>query len=131
MSNNINIKFPDGSVRSYKNGITGFEVAQSISEGLARNALSIKVDHEVWDLNRAITKDSGVKLLTWRDIEGKSTFWHSSAHLMAEALEAIYPGIKFGIGPSIDNGFYYDVDFGSQEFDSESFVIALLRSQSS
>jgi len=118
MSNNINIKFPDGSVRSYKQAVTGFEIAQSISEGLARMALSIKVDHEVWDLNREITKDSEVKLLTWRDSEGKSTFWHSSAHLMAEALEAIYPGIKFGIGPSIDNGFYYDVDFGNQEFDS-------------
>ncbi len=118
MSRNINIKFPDGSVRSYKNGVTGYEIAMGISEGLARNALSIKVDHEVWDLNRAITNDSEVKLLTWRDIEGKSTFWHSSAHLMAEALEAIYPGIKFGIGPSIDNGFYYDVDFGSQEFDT-------------
>ena len=118
MSNKINIKFPDGSVRSYEQGVTGFEIAQSISEGLARMALSIKVDHEVWDLNREIIKDSEVKLLTWRDIEGKSTFWHSSAHLMAEALEAVYPGIKFGIGPSIDNGFYYDVDFGSQEFDA-------------
>ena len=118
MSNKINIKFPDGSVRSYEQGVTGFEIAQSISEGLARMALSIKVDHEVWDLNREIIKDSEVKLLTWRDIEGKSTFWHSSAHLMAEALEAVYPGIKFGIGPSIDNGFYYDVDFGSQEFDT-------------
>jgi threonyl-tRNA synthetase len=118
MSNKINIKFPDGSVRSYEQGVTGLEIAQSISEGLARMALSIKVDHEVWDLNREIIKDSEVKLLTWRDIEGKSTFWHSSAHLMAEALEAVYPGIKFGIGPSIDNGFYYDVDFGSQEFDA-------------
>jgi len=118
MSNNINIKFPDGNVRSFELGVTGLEIAQSISEGLARMALSIKVGHEVWDLNREITKDSEVKLLTWRDIEGKSTFWHSSAHLMAEALEAIYPGIKFGIGPSIDNGFYYDVDFGSQEFDA-------------
>ena len=118
MSNKINIKFPDGSVRSYEQGVTGFEIAQSISEGLARMALSIKVDHEVWDLNREIIKDSEVKLLTWRDIEGKSTFWHSSAHLMAEALEAVYPGIKFGIGPSIDNGVYYDVDFGSQEFDA-------------
>ena len=118
MSNKINIKFPDGSVRPYEQGVTGFEIAQSISEGLARMALSIKVDHDVWDLNREIIKDSEVKLLTWRDIEGKSTFWHSSAHLMAEALEAVYPGIKFGIGPSIDNGFYYDVDFGSQEFDA-------------
>ena len=118
MSNNINIKFPDGSVRSYNKGVTGYEIARGISEGLARNALSIKVDHEVLDLNRPITKDSEVKLLTWRDLEGKSTFWHSSAHLMAEALEAIYPGIKFGIGPSIDNGFYYDIDFGSQEFDA-------------
>jgi threonyl-tRNA synthetase len=118
MSNSITIKFPDGSEKVYSRGTTGMEIARSISEGLARNALSIKVDHEVWDLNRKLDKDAEVKLLTWRDLEGKSTFWHSSAHLMAEALEAIYPGIKFGIGPSIDNGFYYDVDFGEQDFDT-------------
>jgi len=118
MNNNINIKFPDGSEKVYARGITGLEIARSISEGLARNALSIKVNHEVWDLNRTIDEDAEVKLLTWSDVEGKSTFWHSSAHLMAEALETIYPGIKFGIGPSIDNGFYYDVDFGDQDFDA-------------
>jgi threonyl-tRNA synthetase len=118
MSKSITIKFPDGSERVYPKGTSGLAIAQSISEGLARNALSVKVNHEVWDLNRKIEEDADIKLLTWNDIEGKSTFWHSSAHLMAEALEAIYPGIKFGIGPSIDSGFYYDVDFGDQEFDT-------------
>jgi len=118
MSNNITIKLPDGSEKIYPRGTTGLEIAQGISEGLARNVLSIKVNHEVWDLNRKINEDAEVKLLTWRDTEGKSTFWHSSAHLMAEALEAMYPGIKFGIGPSIDNGFYYDIDFGDQDFDA-------------
>jgi threonyl-tRNA synthetase len=123
MKDNIKIKFPDGSERSYPIGITGMLIARSISEGLARNALSIKVNHEVWDLGREIEDNAEVKLLTWEDKEGKSTFWHSSAHLMAEALESLYPGIKFGIGPSIDNGFYYDVDFGDMEFDSTDLEI--------
>ena len=119
MSNNsIHIKLPDGSVKDFPKGITGMQIAESISDGLARMVLAVKVDHEIWDLSREINNDADVKLLTWRDTEGKSAFWHSSAHLMAEALEALYPGIKFGIGPSIDNGFYYDVDFGEQEFDS-------------
>jgi threonyl-tRNA synthetase len=118
MSDNITIRFPDGSEKVHNKGITGYELALSISEGLARNALSVKVNHEVRDLNRPIDQDAEVKLLTWRDIEGKSTFWHSSAHLMAEALESLYPGIKFGIGPSIDNGFYYDIDFGDQDFNA-------------
>lgn len=94
------------------------DIALSISEGLARNVLAAEVNGEVWDANRAINQDSGVKLLTWNDEGGKSTFWHSSAHLMAEALEAIYPGVKLGIGPSIEHGYYYDVDFGDQEFDA-------------
>ena len=94
------------------------DVAMSISEGLARNVLAAEVNGEVWDAGRSITSDASIKLLTWKDEEGKSTFWHSSAHLMAEALEALYPGIKFGIGPSIEYGYYYDVDFGDQEFDS-------------
>lgn len=118
MTKTINIRFPDGSVKSYPKGISGWDIAKSISDGLARNALAIKINHEVQDLNRPIDKDADVKLLTWSDQEGKSTFWHSSAHLMAEALETLYPGIKFGIGPSIDNGFYYDVDFGNQQFDA-------------
>ena len=116
MSNNIQITLPDGSVREYDKGVTGMDIALSISEGLARNVLAISVNGEVWDSSRPIEADSSVTLLTWNDLEGKSTFWHSSAHLMAEALEALYPGIKFGIGPPIDNGFYYDVDFGDMEY---------------
>ena len=108
----INITFPDGNVRQYETGTTAFEVAQSISEGLARNVLSAKVNGEVRDLTRPIDGDATLELLTWKDGDGKSTFWHSSAHLMAEALEALYPGIKLGIGPAIENGFYYDVDPG-------------------
>lgn len=108
----INITLPDGSVKQYEEGVSGLGIAQSISEGLARNVLSATVNGEVWDATRPILEDAKVKLNTWRDKEGKATFWHSSAHLMAEALEALYPGIKFGIGPSIDTGFYYDVDTG-------------------
>ncbi len=122
MSNNtIDITLPDGSVRQFTRGVTGMEIARDISEGLARNVLAAKVNNEVWDADRAINQDSSVALLTWRDQEGKSTFWHSTAHLMAEALESLYPGIKFGIGPPIDNGFYYDVDFGGKEFSADEF----------
>jgi threonyl-tRNA synthetase len=117
----ISITLPDGSVREYEQGVTSMQIALSISEGLARNVLAAEVDGEVWDASRAIEKDSHVKLLTWNDVKGKSTFWHSSAHLMAEALEALYPGTKFGIGPAIETGFYYDVDFGDREFSSEEF----------
>lgn len=117
----INITLPDGSVRQYDAGITAMQIALSISEGLARNVLAAEIDGEVWDASRAIEKDASVKLLTWNDTKGKSTFWHSSAHLMAEALEALYPGTKFGIGPAIETGFYYDVDFGDREFSSEEF----------
>ncbi|GAB4144530.1 MAG: threonine--tRNA ligase [Bacteroidia bacterium] len=108
----IKITLPDGAVREYQAGITAIEIAQSISEGLARNVLSAKVNGEVWDATRPITSDAHLQLLTWNDRDGKETMWHSSAHLMAEALEAIYPGVKFGIGPPIENGFYYDVDLG-------------------
>ena len=111
----INITLPDGSVRQYPKGSTALDIAKSISEGLARNVLSAKINGEVWDATRPINEDATVQLLTWRDQEGKSTFWHSSAHLMAEALEALYPGIKFGIGPPIENGFYYDVDPGGRQ----------------
>ena len=117
----INITLPDGSVRQYEKGTSAMQVALSISEGLARNVLAAEVDGEVWDASRAIEQDAHVKLLTWNDDQGKSTFWHSSAHLLAEALEALYPGIKFGIGPAIQTGFYYDVDFGDQEFSSDDF----------
>ena len=108
----INITLPDGSVRQYEQGISAMGIALSISEGLARNVLSASVNGEIWDASRPILNDAHVKLFTWNDKEGKSTYWHSSAHLMAEALEALYPGIKFGIGPAIDNGYYYDVDTG-------------------
>ncbi|NGM74349.1 threonine--tRNA ligase [Sphingobacterium sp. SGL-16] len=117
----INITLPDGSVRQFEKGTTAMQVALSISEGLARNVLAAEVNGEVWDASRAIEQDSTVKLLTWNDDKGKSTFWHSSAHLLAEALEALYPGIKFGIGPAIETGFYYDVDFGDREFSSDDF----------
>ncbi len=115
----IKITLPDGSVREYGRGVTAMEVAQSISEGLARNVLCASVNGTVWDASRPINQDSTLTLHTWKDKEGKSTFWHSSAHLMAEALEALYPGIKLGIGPPIDNGFYYDVDAPGHTFTPE------------
>ena len=110
----INITLPDNSVRQYEPGVTGLDVAKSISEGLARMVLSAKVNGEVWDATCPIKEDASIQLLTWRDTEGKATMWHSSAHLMAEAIEALYPGAKFGIGPDIENGFYYDVDTGDR-----------------
>ncbi|GIV44293.1 MAG: threonine--tRNA ligase [Bacteroidia bacterium] len=117
----IKITLPDGSVREYQAGVTGLEIAKSISEGLARNVLSAKVNGEVWDATRPINTDATVQLLTWNDAEGKSTLWHSSAHLLAEAVEALYPGAKFGIGPAIENGFYYDIDLGDRVLSSEDF----------
>ena len=117
----IKITLPDGSERFYPKGITAMGIALSISEGLARNVIAAKVNSEVWDPTREITQDSLVKLLTWNDEEGKSTFWHSSAHLLAEALEELYPGIKFGTGPSIEKGFYYDVDLGEQSISQDDF----------
>ncbi|MFN4080776.1 MAG: threonine--tRNA ligase [Saprospiraceae bacterium] len=110
----IQITFPDGNVRQYAPGTTAMDVARSISEGLARNVLAAKINGEVRDLNRAIDADAEIVFLKWEDPEAKSVFWHSSAHLMAEALEALFPGIKFGIGPPIENGFYYDVDAGDR-----------------
>ncbi|MFT6053555.1 MAG: threonyl-tRNA synthetase [Roseivirga sp.] len=110
-SESIKITLPDGSVKEFSRGSSAMDVALSISEGLARNVLAAEINGEVRDANRSINEDASIKLLTWNDDEGKATFWHSSAHLMAEALESLYPGTKFGIGPSIDNGFYYDVDF--------------------
>ena len=118
---NINITLPDGSVRSYESGATALDVAKSISEGLARNVLAAKVNGEVWDATRPIQTDATLTLLTWNDKEAKQTMWHSSAHLMAEAIEELFPGTKFGIGPAIENGFYYDVDFGGKEFSSDDF----------
>ncbi len=111
----INISFPDGKVRQYPEGSTPLDIAKSISEGLARKIISSKVNGEVRDITRPIHTDASIELLSWENKEGKSTFWHSSAHLMAEALEALFPGTKFGIGPAIDNGFYYDVDTGDKQ----------------
>ncbi|MBP7152223.1 MAG: threonine--tRNA ligase [Paludibacteraceae bacterium] len=108
----IKITFPDGSVKEFPKGITGLEIAESISSRLAQDALSITVNGQIWDLTRPIETDAAVKINTWDDEEGKHAFWHTSAHLMAEALQELYPGIKFGIGPAIENGFYYDVDPG-------------------
>ncbi len=106
----VSIKLPNGDVRDYPDNVTGMEIAKSISEGLARNALGIIVNDVPYDLSRSITTDSSIRIVTFSDDEGKQIYWHSTAHLMAEALEEMYPGIKFGIGPPIENGFYYDVD---------------------
>jgi len=115
----IHITLPDGAVREYQEGVSAMDVAKSISEGLARKVLAAEVNGEVWDASRPINNDVSLKLLTWDNKEGKSTFWHSSAHLMAEALEALYPGVKLGIGPSIENGFYYDIDLGDRVIKEE------------
>jgi threonyl-tRNA synthetase len=117
----IKITLPDGSVREYEKGTTSMQVALSISEGLARNVLAAKVNNEVVDANKAITQDSRLSLLTWNDDEGKNTLWHSSAHLLAEALEALYPEVKFWVGPPLENGFYYDVDLNGQTLSPADF----------
>jgi len=110
----INITLPDNSIRQYTEGTTAMQIALSISEGLARNVLAAKVNGQVMDATRPLISDAMVQLLTWNDQEGKATMWHSSAHLMAEAVEQLFPGVKFGIGPDIENGFYYDMDFGDR-----------------
>jgi threonyl-tRNA synthetase len=110
----IKISFPDGATREYESGVSSIDVAKSISEGLARNVLAAKLNGVVVDSSKKITQDCSMQLLTWNDSEGKQTMWHSSAHLLAEAVEALYPGAKFGIGPAIENGFYYDIDFGDK-----------------
>jgi threonyl-tRNA synthetase len=115
----IRITLPDGAVREYNEGTSAGEIARSISEGLARKVLAAEVNGEVWDTSRPIHTDASLKLLTWDDKNGKSTFWHSSAHLMAEALEALFPGVKLGIGPPIETGFYYDVDLGDRSINEE------------
>jgi threonyl-tRNA synthetase len=118
----IQITFPDGNARQFEPGVTSFEIARSISEGLSQKVLAAKVNGEVWDLSRPISKNATLQLLTWDDKDGKTTFWHSTAHLMAEALESLYPNIKFGTGPAIESGFYYDVDTGTTPLSSEDFV---------
>ncbi|MDI1233113.1 MAG: threonine--tRNA ligase [bacterium] len=117
----IKITLPDGSVKQYEAGTSALQIAQSISEGLARNIIAAKVNGKVVDVTLPILTDADLVLLKWEDKEGKNTFWHSSAHLLAEALEFLYPGVKFGIGPAIDSGFYYDIDFGDHKFTSEDF----------
>ncbi len=119
----IKITFPDGSVREYQEGISAMDVAKSISEGLARKVLAAKVNNVVVDASRPITTDASLQLLTWDDTDGKSTFWHSSAHLMAEAVDAIYPGVKFWVGPALDKGFYYDMDLGDHKITEDDLLI--------
>lgn len=123
MTEKIQITLPDGSVHAFDRGVTGYDIAAHISAGLARQALAVKVDGHVQDLHLPIEGDAVVHILTWRDAEGKSTFWHSTAHLMAEALEALYPGVKFGIGPAIENGFYYDVDLNNRKLSTEDLEV--------
>jgi threonyl-tRNA synthetase len=115
----IQITFPDGAVRSYENGVTAIDIAKSISEGLARKVLAANVNGQVWDATRPIDQDAALKLLTWDDADGKSTFWHSSAHLLAEAVESLFPGAKFWVGPPVENGFYYDMDLGGRQITEE------------
>ena len=115
----INISFPDGAIRPYDSGATGMEIAKSISEGLARNILAAKINGTVTDLSRPITTDSNIEFLKWENDLGKNTFWHSTAHLMAEAIEALFPGVKFWVGPAVEKGFYYDVDFGTHKVTEE------------
>jgi threonyl-tRNA synthetase len=118
----INIKFPDGAVRQYEAGISADGIAKSISEGLARKVLAASVNGEVWDSTRPIHTDASLQLLTWDDDAGKNTFWHSSAHLMAEAVEALYPGVKFWVGPALDKGFYYDIDLGDRHLIEDDLI---------
>ncbi len=119
----MKISFPDGATREYENGSSALDIAKSISEGLARKVLAANVNGQVWDLSRPITDDATLKLLTWDDADGKNTFWHSSAHLMAEAVESLFPGVKFWVGPALDKGFYYDMDLGDKKMNEEDLLI--------
>lgn len=117
----INITFPDGSVKQFESGITPLQVAESLSSQLARDVLAASVNDKEWDLTRPIDTDAAIRLYKWEDSEGKHAFWHSSAHLLAEALQELFPGVKFGIGPAIENGFYYDIDPGEHTITSADF----------
>ena len=119
----VQIQFPDGAVRSYEKGITALGIAKSISEGLAKKVLAASIDGEVWDATRPINQDAALKLLTWDDADGKNTFWHSSAHLLAEAVEMQFPGAKFWVGPALEKGFYYDIDLGGKTIKEEDVVV--------
>lgn len=118
----VRISFPDGSTREYEAAVTGMAIAESISQRLAKEALSVTVDGVVWDLTRPIEQDATVKINTWEDEEGRHAYWHSSAHLMAEAIEDLFPGVRLGIGPSIENGFYYDIDFGDYKLTEDDLA---------
>jgi threonyl-tRNA synthetase len=118
----INITLPDGAVRQYESGVSALDIAKSISEGLARKVLAANVNGKVWDATRPINKDATLQLLTWNDADGKNTFWHSSAHLMAEAVEDKFPGVKFWVGPPLENGFYYDMDLGDKKLTEEDLL---------
>lgn len=118
----IKITLPDGAIREYNKGTSALDIAKSISEGLARKVLAANVNGQVWDASRPINEDVSLKLLTWNDADGKNTFWHSSAHLMAEAVESMFPGVKFWVGPPVENGFYYDMDLGDKKMSEEDLV---------
>lgn len=118
----IKVTLPDGNIREYEDGVSSMDVAKSISEGLAKKVLAAEINGEVWDLTRPLKQDVQLRLLTWEDATGKSTFWHSSAHLMAEAVEALYPGVKFWVGPPVENGFYYDMDMGGQQLGEDDLA---------
>jgi len=118
----IKITLPDGAIREYQDGVTALDIARSISEGLARKVIAANVNGQVWDLTRPIRQDSSLQLLTWNDSQGKMTFWHSSAHLLAEAVEALFPGVKFWVGPPVENGFYYDMDLGGLKMSEEDLL---------
>ncbi len=118
----MKISFPDGAVREYEQGVSAMDIAKSISEGLARKVLAASINGEVWDMTRPIPNDATLKLLTWDDAEGKNTFWHSSAHLMAEAVESLFPGVKFWVGPALEKGFYYDMDLGDRKITEEDLL---------
>lgn len=120
--NMIKITFPDNSVKEFEAGTTPLQIAQSISPRLAREVLAATVDGQEWDLTRPISADASLKLFKWEDAEGKHAFWHSSAHLLAEALQELYPGVRFGIGPAIENGFYYDIDPGEHKLTADDFA---------
>ena len=117
----INITFPDNSVKQFEDGITPLQIAQSLSPQLARDVLAASVNEQEWDLTRPIDSDATIKLFKWDDPEGKHAFWHSSAHLLAEALQELFPGVKFGIGPALENGFYYDIDPNGHSITSADF----------
>ena len=117
----INITFPDGSVRQFAEGVTPFQIAESISPRFAADVLAAKINGEEWDISRPVNADATVELFKWDDPEGKHAFWHSSAHLLAEALQELYPGVKFGIGPAVETGFYYDIDPCGHKITAEDF----------